>query len=189
MPTTKLTAAPFIPRRAHPADGAPGDPELPRRCELYKHATQAVFGEGPPDARVMMIGEQPGDQEDLAGKPFVGLGRQAARQAALDAAGIDRRLVFMTNAVKHFKFVQRGKRRIHDKPTRYETQACKPWVDLEIEMVQPRVLVLLGATAAQSLLGTSFRVSEARGKPFGQSVRAGHHRHGPPRVGPAGRRG
>jgi DNA polymerase len=133
-----------------------------RGCPLYQHATQAVFGEGKADARVMMIGEQPGDSEDLAGKPFVGPAGRVL-DAALAAAGIPRAEVYVTNVVKHFKFTQRGKRRIHDKPTQYEITACRPWLSSELELVAPDIMVVLGATAAQSLLGRTFRVTKERG--------------------------
>ncbi|HEU0031191.1 MAG TPA: UdgX family uracil-DNA binding protein [Kofleriaceae bacterium] len=133
-----------------------------RGCPLYREATQAVFGEGLASSRVMLIGEQPGDSEDRAGKPFVGPAGRLLDEA-LAAAGIPRKDVYVTNAVKHFKFTRRGKRRIHDKPTRYEVRACEPWLGAEIEVVSPDIIVLLGATAAQSLLGPSFRVTKARG--------------------------
>jgi len=134
-----------------------------RACHLYKNATQTVFGEGPRKAEVMLVGEQPGDAEDLAGHPFVGpAGRLLDR--ALQDAGIDRRLVYVTNVVKHFKWEPRGKRRIHAKPNAGEIGACRPWLETEIALVKPRVLVCLGATAAQALLGTSFKVSQQRGR-------------------------
>ena len=133
-----------------------------RACDLYKHATQTVFGEGPARARIMMVGEQPGDVEDLAGHPFVGpAGKLLDR--ALAEAGIDREAVYLTNAVKHFKFEPRGKRRIHKKPNAAEIGACRPWLDTEIALVKPRVLVCLGATAAQALLGRGFKVTSQRG--------------------------
>ena len=136
-----------------------------RGCDLYKNATQAVFGAGAKTATLMFIGEQPGDQEDLQGKPFVGpAGRMLDR--ALDEVGIDRSDVYVTNAVKHFKFTQRGKRRIHGKPSARQVNACRPWLQAEIEIVKPRMLVALGATAAQSLFGPQFRVSKQRGVPF-----------------------
>ncbi|TMQ21695.1 MAG: UdgX family uracil-DNA binding protein [Deltaproteobacteria bacterium] len=121
-------------------------------CPLYRDATQAVFGEGVDHARVMMIGEQPGDSEDLAGKPFVGPAGHVL-DAALAVAGIPRDEVYVTNVVKHFKFTRRGKRRIHDKPTQYEIAACRPWLVSELALVAPDIVVVLGATAAQSLLG------------------------------------
>ena len=134
-------------------------------CPLYANATQAVFGEGKLDSDVMLVGETPGDQEDLAGTPFVGpAGKLLDR--ALDEAGVDRSKTYVTNAVKHFKWRSRGTRRIHDKPTWTEQIACRPWVEAEIALVKPRALVLLGATAAQSLLGKSFRVTQNRGTPL-----------------------
>ena len=134
-----------------------------RACDLWENATQTVFGEGREHARMMLVGEQPGDQEDLQGKPFVGpAGRLLER--ALDEAGIDRRRVYVTNAVKHFKWTGRGKRRIHSKPNAREIRACRPWLEAELEDVEPRVIVLLGATAAQSVMGPAFRVSTQRGE-------------------------
>jgi uracil-DNA glycosylase family protein len=133
-----------------------------RGCTLYKHATQAVFGEGAPTSRVVLIGEVPGDREDLAGKPFVGPAGKLLDEA-LAVGGIPRTEVYVTNAVKHFKFTQRGKRRLHDKPNRYEIAACKPWLDAELEVIDPEIVVLMGATAAQALLGSSFRVTKERG--------------------------
>jgi uracil-DNA glycosylase family protein len=133
-----------------------------RACHLYKSATQTVFGEGPSKADVMLVGEQPGDQEDLAGHPFVGpAGKLLDR--ALEEAGIDRRRVYVTNVVKHFKWEPRGKRRIHAKPNGAEIAACRPWLETEIALVKPRILVCLGATAAQALLGKTFKVSQQRG--------------------------
>jgi len=130
---------------------------------LWKRGTQTVFGEGRRTARVVFVGEQPGDQEDLAGKPFVGpAGRLLDR--ALDEAGIDRRDVYVTNVVKHFKWEPRGKRRIHQKPNAGEIQACRPWLDVELALVKPQLVVCLGATAAQALLGTSFKVTQRRGE-------------------------
>jgi uracil-DNA glycosylase len=167
-------------RRAHPAtsERAPGaQPFLPSEhtlpalraavatchgCPLYRHATQAVFGDGDAGARIMMIGEQPGDAEDLAGKPFVGPAGRVL-DAGLAAAGIPRDEVYVTNVVKHFKFTQRGKRRIHDKPTQYEVAACRPWLTEELALIAPEIVVVLGATAAQSLLGRAFRVTKERG--------------------------
>ena len=139
-----------------------------RACDLWRDATQTVFGEGPPNAALMLVGEQPGDREDLAGQPFVGPAGRVLDEA-LAAAGIDRERVYVTNAVKHFKWRARGKRRIHDKPNRAEVAACRPWLDGELAIVQPRVLVLLGATAAQALLGSSFRVTRERGRPIGDT--------------------
>jgi DNA polymerase len=136
-----------------------------RGCPLYARATQAVFGEGPARAQVMLVGEQPGDQEDRQGAPFVGpAGRVLDR--ALAEARIPREAAYLTNAVKHFKWKERGPRRIHDRPSWREQMACKPWLDAERVLVRPRALVLLGATAAQSLLGRDFRVTRSRGKPL-----------------------
>jgi len=134
-------------------------------CPLYADATQAVFGEGALSSEVMLVGEQPGDQEDLTGAPFVGpAGKLLDR--ALEEAGIDRRKTYVTNAVKHFKWKARGTRRIHDKPTWTEQMACRPWLEAELALVKPRALVLMGATAAQSLLGKSFKVTAHRGEPL-----------------------
>jgi DNA polymerase len=132
-------------------------------CPLYEHATQTVFGEGASDADVMIVGEQPGDHEDIEGHPFVGPAGQLLDKALVDA-GIDRADVYITNVVKHFKWIPRGKRRIHQKPNARETAACRPWLDGELEHVQPRVVVALGATAAQALLGKDFRVTKDRGR-------------------------
>jgi uracil-DNA glycosylase len=131
-------------------------------CPLWKTGTQTVFGEGLRESRVMMIGEQPGDQEDKAGRPFVGPAGKLLDKA-LAAAGIDRKDVYVTNVVKHFKWEARGKRRIHQKPNAEEIGACLPWLEAEIEVVKPRILVCLGATAAQALLGRAFRVTKQRG--------------------------
>ncbi|MDB5328602.1 MAG: Uracil-DNA glycosylase, putative family 6 [Phycisphaerales bacterium] len=136
-----------------------------RACDIGCHATQVVFGEGPKTARVMFVGEQPGDQEDLAGKPFVGPSG-ALLNEVLDQIGIDRSQVYVTNAVKHFKFEPRGKRRIHAKPNAREMAACKPWLLAELDIVKPDILVLLGATAAQTLVGRQFRITQSRGQWF-----------------------
>ena len=133
------------------------------RCDLYKCGTQTVFGEGPLDASIMFVGEQPGDQEDLAGRPFVGPAGQLF-DAALEKAGIDRTTVYVTNAVKHFKFVQRGKRRIHNKPDAGEIEACRWWIEHERELIRPPVTVALGATAARSLIGKIVTISKVRGE-------------------------
>jgi len=133
-----------------------------RRCPLWKDATQTVFGEGSPRAALMFVGEQPGDQEDKEGRPFVGPAGRVFDEA-LAEAGIDRASAYVTNAVKHFKWEARGKRRIHAKPSWSEVAACRPWLDDELEAVEPRVLVCLGATAAQALLGRDFRVTKQRG--------------------------
>jgi DNA polymerase len=134
-----------------------------RGCDLYKNATQAVFGEGAGRAEVLFVGEQPGDKEDIAGRPFVGPAGQLFDKA-LEEAGIDRTQTYVTNAVKHFKWKARGKRRIHQKPNWSEVTACRPWLEAELEVVRPRVVVCLGATAAQSLLGRDFRVTQHRGE-------------------------
>jgi len=134
-----------------------------RACDLWKRGTQTVFGEGTPRARVMLVGEQPGDKEDLAGKPFVGPAG-ALLDKALNEAGLDRNETYVTNAVKHFKWELRGRRRIHKKPDSIEVAACRAWLDAEIGIVQPDVIVCLGATAAQALLGRSFRVTRRRGE-------------------------
>src|SRR5947208_12267792 len=132
-------------------------------CPLYANATQTVFGEGPEQARVMFVGEQPGDSEDLAGHPFVGpAGKLLDR--CMKEAGIDRTRVYVTNAVKHFKWVPRGTRRIHSKPGAVEIEACFPWLEAEIAAVTPRIIVALGATAAQALFGRAFRVTRDRGR-------------------------
>lgn len=166
MATTKLSAARYVPEdRGLEALHAAAD--RCHGCPLYADATQTVFGHGHPGAPLMLVGEQPGDQEDRAGLPFVGpAGRLLAR--ALDDAGIDPALTYQTNAVKHFKFTRKGgKRRIHQKPSRTEVVACRPWLIAEIEAVRPQVILCLGATAAQSLLGAAFRVSAQRGEVLG----------------------
>jgi uracil-DNA glycosylase family protein len=159
---SKTTAAGLIPDR----------PTLPKvraaakdckACDLWRLGTQTVFGEGSRTARVMLVGEQPGDQEDLAGRPFVGpAGRELDK--ALAEAGFERSEIYVTNVVKHFKWEPRGKRRIHKKPNATEMSACRPWLETEIALVKPRALVCLGATAAQALLGREFKVSERRGE-------------------------
>jgi uracil-DNA glycosylase family protein len=133
-----------------------------RGCGLYEHATQTVFGEGHRGARLMLVGEQPGDKEDLAGRPFVGPAG-GVLQRALESAGIDPADAYVTNAVKHFKFVVRGKRRIHVKPRVVELRACRPWLEAEVAVVKPSLIVALGASAAQSLLGRDFHLSDQRG--------------------------
>jgi DNA polymerase len=134
-----------------------------KACDLWRNATQTVFGEGPPRAKVMFVGEQPGDKEDIAGHPFVGPAGLFLDRA-LEEAGIDRNKVYVTNVVKHFKWVPRGKRRIHQTPRASEIRACKPWLLAEIDRIKPRVLVCLGATAAKALLGKDFSVTRQRGK-------------------------
>jgi len=136
-----------------------------RGCDLWQFATQAVFGEGPPGARIMLVGEVPGDREDRTGSPFVGPAGRELDQA-LETVGIDRREVYLTNAVKHFKFEERGKRRIHQRPDAKQIKACRPWLHAELEVVRPEVLVALGATAAKSLLGSTFRLMAQRGEPL-----------------------
>jgi DNA polymerase len=134
-----------------------------RGCHLWRDATQAVFGEGLKRARVMFVGEQPGDREDREGRPFVGpAGRELDR--GLEAAGIDRGEVYLTNVVKHFAFEERGRRRLHRTPKRFEVEACRPWLEEELLVIRPEALVLLGATAGKALLGSSFRVTKARGQ-------------------------
>jgi uracil-DNA glycosylase family protein len=135
-----------------------------RACDLYRNATQTVFGAGDESARLMLLGEQPGDREDIAGEPFVGPAGRLLDEA-LEAAGIDRRLVYVTNVVKHFKWrpAPSGKRRLHQKPDRGEVSACRPWLEGEVARVKPELIVLLGATAAQAILGSQFRVTRERG--------------------------
>jgi DNA polymerase len=147
---------PTLPRLREAAAGC-------RACPLWQTGTQTVFGEGPAGAPVMLVGEQPGDREDIEGRPFVGPAGRILDEA-LAEAGIDRDATYVTNAVKHFKWEARGKRRIHAKPTWSETMACRPWLEAEIAVVRPRVLVCLGAVAAQSLLGKQFRVTKQRGE-------------------------
>src|SRR6266852_4478104 len=132
-------------------------------CHLYQRATQTVFGEGPKKAPIMLVGEQPGDYEDVAGKPFVGPAGKIMDRA-LGEAGLDRKEIYVTNAVKHFKWEPRGKRRIHQKPNSREIAACRPWLEAELRLVKPKLLVCLGATAAQAVFGPSFRVTRERGK-------------------------
>ncbi len=133
-----------------------------RACPLWKRGTQTVFGEGSRDSLVVLVGEQPGDREDIEGRPFVGPAGRLL-DACLEEAGIDRSKAYVTNVVKHFKWEPRGKRRVHQKPNSAEIGACRPWLDAELALIQPRVLVCLGATAAQALLGPSFRVMKSRG--------------------------
>jgi uracil-DNA glycosylase len=136
-----------------------------KACDLWKTGTQTVFGEGTSNAEIVFVGEQPGDKEDLAGRPFVGPAGRILDEA-LETAEIDRSLVYVTNAVKHFKWQARGKRRIHQKPNAAEIAACRPWLDAELAVVKPKIVVALGATAAQALLGRSFRVTKQRGEPI-----------------------
>jgi uracil-DNA glycosylase family protein len=163
MPRASIDdASRFIPRRAGLAKlrkAAAGC----TACHLYKVGTQTVFGEGRESARIMLVGEQPGDVEDVSGRPFVGPAGKLLDRALADA-GVDRSRVYVTNAVKHFKWVPRGKRRIHKKPGSLEIAACHPWLDAEIAAVGPRAIICLGATAAQALLGRSFRLMQQRGE-------------------------
>jgi len=155
VPKAPVPSKPSIPRLTTAAKGC-------KACDLWRKGTQTVFGEGPVDADVMLVGEQPGNDEDLAGHPFVGpAGRILSK--ALEEAGIDRRRAYVTNTVKHFKWEPRGKRRIHAKPNAAEITACRPWLEAELAVVHPRAVVCLGATAARTLLGSSFRVSIQRG--------------------------
>src|SRR6266550_1058214 len=156
MSKAPVPPRPSIPKLRAAAKGC-------RACDLWRRGTQTVFGEGPPDADVMFVGEQPGNDEDLAGRPFVGPAGRILAQA-LDEAGIDRSRTYITNAVKHFKWEPRGKRRIHKKPNAAEINACRPWLDAEISVLKPQVIVCLGATAAQALLGRDFRVTQHRGE-------------------------
>ena len=157
-------AQPFVPETAdltvlqHAAQKCKG-------CDLYRDATQAVLGEGPVSAPLLLVGEQPGDREDLSGRPFVGPAGGLLDRALADA-GIERADAYLTNAVKHFKFEERGKRRIHKKPSTVEIAACKPWLEAELAIVQPRIIVCLGATAARAVIGPHHRLLEERGKFF-----------------------
>jgi len=147
-------------------------------CDLWQSATQTVFGEGAEQAKLMLVGEQPGDQEDLQGHPFVGPAGRLLDEALVEA-GIDRGRVYVTNAVKHFRWTRRGKRRLHEKPNAQQMRACRPWLEAEIDVVRPKLIVLLGATAAQSVMGPDFRVSRQRGEvmpsPFGVPALATVH--------------
>src|SRR5437588_8206860 len=173
----KRSAADFLPEKLslkllrEAAAGCEG-------CDLYKHATQTVFGEGPRDAQIVLVGEVPGDQEDKQGKPFVGPAGRLLDET-LTAIGLDRRQVYVTNAVKHFKFEERGKRRMHKHPSRTEVVACRAWLESEIAVVKPQLIVCLGATAAQSLLGPKFRITLQRGElldnPWAPALMATYH--------------
>jgi DNA polymerase len=157
-------ATPFLPER-HSLKALRDAAANCRGCHLWRHATQTVFGEGAARARVMLVGEQPGDREDRAGHPFVGpAGRELDR--ALEDAGIDRRSAYVTNVVKHFKFQERGKRRIHATPKKFEVDACRPWLDEELRVVKPEALVVLGATAGKALFGSKFTIRDSRGRPL-----------------------
>jgi uracil-DNA glycosylase family protein len=156
------SAAPFVPRTSS-LKALRDAAETCRGCDLYKHATQTVFGEGKAGAKLVFVGEQPGDSEDKSGHPFVGPAGKLLHRAMLEA-GIDPRAVYVTNAVKHFKFVWRGKRRIHAKPKVLEIRACRPWLEAELKRIRPEIVVALGASAARSLLGPKFRLTHNRGE-------------------------
>ena len=162
VPEERRSAAPFVPETTSVTKLSAAAHEC-TGCDLYKNATQVVFGAGPNKARVMFVGEQPGDQEDRQGQPFVGPAG-ALLDKALEDAGIPRTDVYVTNAVKHFSWEPRGKRRIHKKPRASEITACRPWLEAELRAVKPTVLVCLGATAAQSVLGSQFKLTQNRGK-------------------------
>ena len=167
-PPVEGGAAPFVPHTTSLRVLAEAAQEC-RGCDLYKHATQAVLGEGRRTARIMLIGEQPGDQEDLQGHPFVGPAG-GVLDRALAEAGLPRDAVFMTNAVKHFKWEPRGKRRIHKKPRISEIRACRPWLEAELRVVKPTVVVCLGASAAQAIFGPQFKLMQQRGKLLASDV-------------------
>jgi len=162
VPEEPNDATPFLPERRSLAALREAAAKC-RGCHLWRNATQTVFGEGLKRSRLILVGEQPGDREDRAGRPFVG---PASRELdrALVAAGIERREAYLTNVVKHFKFEERGGRRIHQTPKRFEVEACRPWLDEELKVVQPEALVLLGATASKALFGSSFRLTKHRGE-------------------------
>ena len=162
MAASTGTAAPLVPARPTLASLRAAAAKC-RACDLWKRGTQTVFGEGARASRVLFVGEQPGDQEDLAGRPFVGPSGRLLDEA-MEEAGIDRKSAYVTNAVKHFKWEPRGKRRIHKKPNATEISACKPWLAAELAVVRPAIVVALGATAAQALLGPAFRVTRDRGR-------------------------
>ena len=162
--TVVPTAVPFLPRSRSLATHAKAS-QACRGCPLWKGATRSVFGEGPARARVVMVGEQPGDQEDKQGRPFVGPAGRVLDEA-LQAAGIDRDSIYVTNIVKHFKWKPMGKRRLHVTPTRIEVDACRPWFDRELALVAPDAVLILGSTAAKELMGPGFKVTESRGQPL-----------------------
>jgi DNA polymerase len=155
-------ATPFLPQRRSLKALREAAAEC-RGCHLWRTATQTVFGEGPARARLMLVGEMPGDREDREGKPFVGPAGRELDQALVEV-GIDRKQAYLTNVVKHFKFEERGKRRIHQTPKRFEVEACRPWFDAELEVVAPEALIVLGATAGKALFGSSFRITRERGR-------------------------
>ena len=159
---SKTSAADFLPQ-SHSLKALRAAADRCRGCELYEHATQTVFGEGKARAAIMLVGEMPGDREDIEGHPFVGpAGKLLDR--AMEAAKLPRKDAYVTNAVKHFNFVERGKRRIHATPKQIHIRACRPWLEAEIKAVRPTVVVAMGATAAQTLLGTTFRLTQHRGE-------------------------
>jgi DNA polymerase len=172
-PGAERSAAPFVPKTTSLRVFSAAAQKC-RGCDLYKTATQAVFGAGPARARVMFVGEQPGDQEDRQGVPFVGPAGAMLDKALADAA-IPRSEVYLTNAVKHFKWEPRGKRRIHKKPRASEIKACRPWLEAELRVVKPQILVCLGATAAQAVLGPQFKLMQNRGKVLEERVVATIH--------------
>jgi DNA polymerase len=164
-------ATPFLPER-HSLKALREAAAGCRGCHLWRRATQTVFGEGAARARVMLIGEQPGDREDREGEPFVGpAGRELDR--ALEEAGIERRSAYVTNVVKHFKFEERGKRRIHATPKKFEVDACRPWLEEEVRVVKPEAIVILGATAGKALLGSKFKIRDSRGRPLDSDLAPG----------------
>jgi len=177
MAVHKVSAADFLPDRMN-LTALRRAAATCRGCDLYLNATQTVFGEGPKGAHVLLVGETPGDQEDLQGKPFVGPAGRLLDEAIIEA-GLARDDVYITNAVKHFRWEPRGKRRLHKKPSARQINACKPWLEAEIAVVKPRIVVCLGATAAQALLGLDFRISRQRGEflvsPWSDWTLATHH--------------
>jgi uracil-DNA glycosylase len=160
--TEPSDATPFLPKRRSLKALREAAAEC-HGCHLWRTATQTVFGEGPARARLMLVGEMPGDREDREGKPFVGPAGRELDQALVEV-GIDRKQAYLTNVVKHFKFEERGKRRIHQTPKRFEVEACRPWFDAELEVVAPEALIVLGATAGKALFGSSFRITRERGR-------------------------
>lgn len=162
-PDTERSAAEFLPERLD-LPSLVAAAEVCTGCDLFRDATQTVFGEGPPKAKIVMVGEQPGDREDREGKPFVGPAGILLDEA-LREAGIDRDEVYITNVVKHFKFTMSGNRRLHKKPNAREIRACRPWLEAELAVIKPKTLVCLGATPAQALIGRDFRITLQRGKP------------------------
>jgi uracil-DNA glycosylase family protein len=167
-PIVPPSATVYLPKR-HSLSSLRNALQACRGCELYRRATQAVAGDGPAQAQIVLVGETPGDEEDKTGHPFVGPAG-ALLDEVLEAVGIKRQEVFVTNVVKHFKWEPRGKRRLHSKPSSREIAACRPWLDAELELLEPRVIVCLGATAAQALLGRNFRVTKQRGQVVNASV-------------------